>query len=301
MPTTYNEMLMKIKAMPELYIGKPSLTALMHFMKGYRTKGYEIGVGYDDSEDVDMQMYANSLYGLNLTAAKRCSTLILENTKDEEEAYHKYFEILEKWRMCTAQEKARMYKEKEIESHRNLMAEMPNFSKLLNYEKLINILSEGREHKILKLVSKMDFWLEIPMSEQEAAIENLVAVIDTDDCDLVILAGNKGTWINTVKALKIIGYPKNKKALPSLIYLLRDLNWPGAEEGMDILKEADRSEVLPILEVAITDAYNTKDDCWLLFIRTFLNFAEISKADFPNPDIYDLLKYADTDEISFPF
>ena len=86
----------KIRVMPGMYLGKRSLVALNHFMGGYSAKEYEIG---SDSRipvvDLrDFEGYIESLYGLNATT-KDAFTLIAENTKSDEEAFQRFFELLD--------------------------------------------------------------------------------------------------------------------------------------------------------------------------------------------------------------
>jgi len=167
--------------------------------------------------------------------------------------------------------------------------EIPRFRKLLNYDKFIE---KVRQHdEIVSLVCKLHW--DMPEDVQKNAIKTIKEEVDENDYDLLILSGYIFTWPNVVGILKEVGYPKNKKALPSLILLLQDLNWPGAREGMSVLKEADKSYLIPILEVAIEEAYNTNDGNWLAWIKEFLEFAEINRIDFINCKVYDLLEYAD--------
>lgn len=175
---------------------------------------------------------------------------------------------------------------KNMEKHFN---EIPKFRKLLNYDKFIEKIQARDE--IVLLVNKLHW--DMPEDEQKSAIETIKSTVAEDDYDLLIFSGHTFTWPNIVEILKEVGYPKNKKALPSLISLLKDLNWPGAREGMSVLKEADKSFLIPILEVAIEEAHNTNDGNWLAWIKEFLEFAEINKSDFINGEVYDLLEYAD--------
>jgi len=167
--------------------------------------------------------------------------------------------------------------------------EIPRFRKLLNYDKLIEKVAQRDE--IIQLVEN----LKCGLSENELGntVEKILNTVDEDDFDLLIIAGHKFTYPNTVQLLKNVGYPKNKKALPSLILLLQDLNWPGAFDGMNVLKEADTSILMPMLELAITEAFSSNDFIWLGGIKHFLEFAHINKTHFIDSTVYKLLEYAD--------
>ena len=175
-----------------------------------------------------------------------------------------------------------------VEQMKDFYREIPRFRELLNYDKLIARVIEQDE--IISLVNKLNW--NFPEYEQKDAIKILKNIVHEDDYDLLIISGHKYTWPNTVEILKEAGYPKNRKALPSLILLLQDINWPGAREGMSVLKESDKKVLIPMLEIAIEEAYNTNDVEWLTWIKEFLEFAEINKADFVNCEVYGLLKHA---------
>jgi len=88
-------LLMEIKFKPGLYLGKPTLIGLNHFIHGYSTKEYEIGEDNSSFIDInDFQKYVENLYGIEATA-KGSFMLIQEDSKNDKEAFYKYFEILE--------------------------------------------------------------------------------------------------------------------------------------------------------------------------------------------------------------
>jgi len=171
----------------------------------------------------------------------------------------------------------------------NLYREIPKFRGLLNYDKVLEKIKQQDE--IILLVDNLDWGLS--QEEQGNAIKKLLEIVSEDDYDLLLIAGNKRTWHNAVQVIREAGYPKNKKALPSLVLLLQDLNWPGVNEGMVILKDAGKDTLIPILETAIEEGFSSNDYTWLAGIRHFLEFAEIKKHDFKNYDTYDLLKYSE--------
>ena len=167
--------------------------------------------------------------------------------------------------------------------------ESPELRNLLNYDKLAKRVDQRDE--IISLVQKLDWTL--PEDVQEKAINTLIDTVHEDDYDLLIIAGHKFTWPNTIRVLNMAGYPKNKKALPSLFLLFQDLNWPGALEGMHVLIESDKGTLIPLLEIAIKSAFFSKDYIWLAGIKQFVEFAKISKSDFVNSNVYDLLEHAE--------
>ena len=120
-----------------------------------------------------------------------------------------------------------------------------------------------------------------------------MSIAEDDDYSLLLTIGGKSTWDNAVRIIKCVGYPKNKQALPSIALLFQDLNWPGAYESIEILKEIDKKVFLPIIEAAIEEAFKCKDYMWLGGIKQFIEDAKICKNDFEDNNMYDLLAYAD--------
>ena len=88
-------MLGNIKKQPALYLGRPSLTLLSTFMNGYLARQYEIYANtqpYYDSEK--FQKYVKGYYGVSENAFNYYS-IICDNCSDEEEAFYKFYELLE--------------------------------------------------------------------------------------------------------------------------------------------------------------------------------------------------------------
>ncbi|MCL2349948.1 MAG: hypothetical protein FWC67_00565 [Defluviitaleaceae bacterium] len=90
-------LLEKIRKIPGIYIGAVSLNALDHFIGGYITKENEIG---DNCEIVaclrDFKLYVDDVYG-RIESAKNAFLVISENTQNDEEAFYKFFELLDKY------------------------------------------------------------------------------------------------------------------------------------------------------------------------------------------------------------
>jgi len=96
------KLLKVIKARPGMYLGGVSLKVLNHFINGYLFKESEIGG--DGRIPVvcfqGFQEYIENAYNLQATT-KGVFTIIAENTTNDEEAFHKFFELLEEYLECT--------------------------------------------------------------------------------------------------------------------------------------------------------------------------------------------------------
>lgn len=97
---------------------------------------------------------------------------------------------------------------------------------------------------------------------QNQAINKLISDTTINSYD-IIQVDLKCTWENAVSVLKEMGYPRNKNALPKLIWLLQDINWPGSMQSIEVIKEFDKSEIIMPIISAIKVAYKEKDYMWI--------------------------------------
>jgi len=165
----------------------------------------------------------------------------------------------------------------------------PQLKRFLNYARIVERVEQQDE--IVKLVHRFNW--SLPQEVQDDAVKKFLDLAEEEDYALLPIIGEKRTWENATHAIKSAGYPKNKQALPGLMFLFQDINWPGALESVAILKDIDRRVVMPFIAAAIKDAFDSKDYQWLWGIRCFLNDAQICKSEFEEEDVYDLLAHAD--------
>lgn len=141
-----------------------------------------------------------------------------------------------------------------------------------------------------KLVKELD-WSQ-PKSVQEHAIAALTKT-EESNYDLLLNKDMKFTWENAVKVIKNIGYPKNKSLIPDLIWLLLDVNWPGAWESVEMLSKIDKKTVIPYLENALHEADADNDYMWIGGIKCVVDIGGLTADDFSDKSAYDILKKAD--------
>lgn len=89
---------------------------------------------------------------------------------------------------------------------------------------------------------------------------------------------SKECWHNASVVLKQIGYPNNKEALPYLVEWFQDLNHPGVENIIELLREIDKNELKPHIEHGILKAIQDKDVDWGLGLLTLINELKITKS-----------------------
>jgi hypothetical protein len=145
-------------------------------------------------------------------------------------------------------------------------------------------------NEVEKLIRNLSW--DMPEEVQLSAIESLMG-IDDEHTPLLIQDNGKHCWNNAVKVLHKIGYPRNRLAIPRLIWLMQDMNWPGVPLAIEIMKDIDRSVLVPHIESALKEAVKYEDFMWVGGIQRLVDDLKISKADFHHKEVYELLKLAD--------
>ena len=125
---------------------------------------------------------------------------------------------------------------------------------------------------------KYVYWLGkfIPESMQKEAIEYL-EMCDDEYIPYIIDIYNGHTWDNALKVVNKIGYPKNKEAIESILWLFQDVNWSTTELALDTVKKIyDNEPNLVIKEIEKVNqlAEKNNDELWsegLLWLKRRLN------------------------------
>jgi hypothetical protein len=124
--------------------------------------------------------------------------------------------------------------------------------------------------------------------------EPTIAVKDKakhDDSDLkdIIQNSSKEKWFNIVASIKKMGYPRNKNAIHGLLFLLKDMNWPGADESFLLIKEMPRGDIKQPLQMALNQADKENDTVWIAGLRPLINHFNFTDDDFSNINLHKLL------------
>ncbi len=145
-------------------------------------------------------------------------------------------------------------------------------------------------HEVEKLICNLSW--DLPEEVQLSAIERL-GEIDDEHTPLLIQNDGKNCWNNAVKVLQNIGYPRNRLAIPRLIWLLQDLNWPGVPAAFEVLKDINKSILVPHIENALQQAFEFEDFMWIGGIQRLVEALNITEDDFQYKEVYALLKLSD--------
>jgi hypothetical protein len=125
----------------------------------------------------------------------------------------------------------------------------------------------------------------------EQQLNDTERLLNCSKIDIANLIPGKGkmTWPNVVEAIKRIGYPKNTTAIPGLLYLLQDINWPGALEGLELLSEMKKTDIQKPLEQALHQAFTETDDMWIAGLKMVVEKFQFEDTDFTGIDLKEVL------------
>ena len=146
---------------------------------------------------------------------------------------------------------------------------------------------------IREMVKKLSWTL--PESIQEEAIDGLVDLCIVKDVNLydIFRETDKSTWINYCIVVEEVGSPKNVTAIPALLILLKDTNWPGSMEALSLLLKFRKEDLVPSVEKAIRAAFDEKDFIWLAGIKILVEKFGLTEDEFAESSICNLLDFAD--------
>lgn len=146
-------------------------------------------------------------------------------------------------------------------------------------------------HDFKKLVENLSWNKSVEI--QNEAINILSEYIEDDEVSQLITCFNKPCWHNAVLILKKIGFPRNKQAIPCLIWLFQDTNWPGVDISLEVLGTIEIKEIIPHIENALFKAAAKEDFIWIAGIKGLVNHLKMNNTDFSSMEAYKLLELAE--------
>ena len=124
--------------------------------------------------------------------------------------------------------------------------------------------------------------------EQKEAIDFLSKSEDWDFFNC-IRKSSKDIWENLVVVINRRSYQDKVKLADDLLYLLMDLNWPGALQGLEILKSLKKEEIQAPLEDTLYSAYVDMDGCWISNLLELTKYFKFSDSDFTKIKLADVV------------
>ncbi|MBM7616428.1 DUF5071 domain-containing protein [Alkaliphilus hydrothermalis] len=144
--------------------------------------------------------------------------------------------------------------------------------------------------EIIRLVEQLSW--DYPKESQQKAMKSLLE-IDVKLINLLIQEDKKSTWENALIVLEKLSYSHYIQAVPKLIWLLQDMNWPGVPIAVDIMKKVNINHLIHCVEEALIKAEAEEDYMWIAGIQSVIDTLNIRVSDFQRKEIYEYLKLAD--------
>lgn len=145
--------------------------------------------------------------------------------------------------------------------------------KLLELEKIIKEISDKQENEQIIIFKKYKNQF--------------------DDLKLLIMPGSKENWGIAAKIIKWIGPSKYEPFILDLLIWLQDINWPGAYEIIDVIKNMNIDVVINSVEITLIKAKSENDYMWIGGINMLIKKMNIKKEQFNNKNNYDILELSD--------
>lgn len=127
-----------------------------------------------------------------------------------------------------------------------------------------------------------------PLEKRKEALSKLVRIND-EEIPILIQDTGKSYWQEAVTVINEIGCPRNYIAIPRLIWLLQDLNWPGTQGALKLMERIDKSVLIPYIEEALKEASCDEDYEWIAGIKELVTRKALTEIDFTNKRVYQIL------------
>lgn len=103
---------------------------------------------------------------------------------------------------------------------------------------------------------------ESSVEEKNSAIETLL-LIEDQDIHLLLQPLGKGLWDGAAEVITKLGYPRIKVILPGLLEWLQDMNWPGAAQIADLIREIG-DPIVPYIKTVLK--HHKDDEVWIYWL-----------------------------------
>ena len=130
---------------------------------------------------------------------------------------------------------------------------------------------------------------DVDVYKQEEAIKTLSSMENLKLEILLQPSLGKGCWENAAKVLYIVGYPRVMEVIDGLFEWLQDMNWPGVDIVIDILKLMPKKIFIENLEKCVKKAINAKDEEWIYSLAQLIELFNLDEKDFKSSKVYKVL------------
>lgn len=112
------------------------------------------------------------------------------------------------------------------------------------------------------------------------------------DFNVLIKESPKKIMSNLVEVISNKKVNEQYNSINGLLYLLKDLSWPGSEKAMSLLKTFPKKILLPYLENSLNDADKENGDNWLGNLKMLIKYHSFTKDGFKSIDLMQVLEKA---------
>lgn len=130
------------------------------------------------------------------------------------------------------------------------------------------------------------------VEEQKIAIDYLTQCNDWNFKGCIINT-SKDFWENVIKIISNKNRDNQVQMIYEMMYLLKDLNWPGALEALKILKTFNKYEITNDLEKSLSEAYRIKDTVWIANLKLLIEYYKFNDTDFKCINLTEILDIAE--------
>jgi hypothetical protein len=120
------------------------------------------------------------------------------------------------------------------------------------------------DDNVKKLLSSLNW--HRPQEEQDFAVQELIQYKD-EIINKFISETQKEQWHNAIRIIEKLEASDQIKAVPQMLLLLMDLNWPGALPAVEIMKKLDAESLKPYIVEILKRADKENDTIWIAWIK----------------------------------
>jgi len=139
------------------------------------------------------------------------------------------------------------------------------------------------EEDVRNLLSSLSW--NRPAEEQSKAVEELIKIKDKI-LNCLITYTSKDQWDNCMKIINKLKYRDQVKMIPQLLFLLKDMNWPGAREAFNLMRNMKVEDLIPYINQAVEQADTECDTIWITWMKIFLEELNLNFIIEENPEIF---------------
>jgi hypothetical protein len=122
----------------------------------------------------------------------------------------------------------------------------------------------------------------------KAALAELLKAGD-EELGYLFFPPEKTLWEPAAEILDKIGFPRLEARISQLLEWFQDLNWPGIDIVIDLLRKAPQDGLLKQLESAASAAYADGDEQWLGGLKRLALVLGLEAGKFADPVLAEAL------------